>query len=506
MNQRVNQRSHMSSRRRRRLRRQRMQRIIVGAVAVVLLVAIGIAAFAALNPNSKISQLIRNTGKSPTEQSGGRVPGGAAAESTEETTTEASEEVLAARAQEERNAWIAEADRLAAGYDYDKAIAKIQEYPAYDTYPEMTEAISRYEATKATCVKWPNNGEITHIFYHTLIVDTSLAFDGDNRQDGYNEVMTTIDEFNKITLEMYNRGYVLVSIHDIAHIEVDENGVEHMVPGEIWLPEGKKPYVLSQDDVSYYHYMEYDGFATKLVISDDYKPINEYVQPDGTVVYGSFDMVPLIDDFVEEHPDAAYRGARGIIALTGYNGILGYRTDSCYETGEDLDAYQRDWLSRHPDFDLQKEREEAAAVAQCMMDNGWEFASHSWGHRQYGQIGQNDFNWDSQRWEDEVEPLLGGDVDIIIFAFGDDIGDWRPYAADNWRFQRLKSLGFDYFCNVDSTQYYVQINDNYMRMGRRNLDGQRMWEAISGGKDRLSDLFNASEVFDPARPTPVPLY
>mgnify|MGYP000718429092 FL=1 len=34
-------------------------------------------------------------------------------------------------------------------------------------------------------------------------------------------------------------------------------------------------------------------------------------------------MVPLIDRFVEEHPDFSYRGAKGIVALTGYNGILG---------------------------------------------------------------------------------------------------------------------------------------------------------------------------------------
>ena len=50
-------------------------------------------------------------------------------------------------------------------------------------------------------------------------------------------------------------------------------------------------------------------------------------------------MVPLIDRFVEEHPDFSYRGAKGIVALTGYNGILGYRTDSSYETRpDDLDA------------------------------------------------------------------------------------------------------------------------------------------------------------------------
>ena len=37
-------------------------------------------------------------------------------------------------------------------------------------------------------------------------------------------------------------------------------------------------------------------------------------------------MVPLIDAFVKKHPDFSYRGAKGTLALTGYNGVLGYRT------------------------------------------------------------------------------------------------------------------------------------------------------------------------------------
>lgn len=60
-------------------------------------------------------------------------------------------------------------------------------------------------------------------------------------------------------------------------------------------------------------------------------------------------MVPLIDRFVEEHPDFSYRGAKGIVALTGYNGILGYRTDQSYETRpDDLDANKVEWLDAHP--------------------------------------------------------------------------------------------------------------------------------------------------------------
>ena len=79
-----------------------------------------------------------------------------------------------------------------------------------------------------------------------------------------------------------------------------------------------------------------------------------------------------------------------------------------------------------------------------------------------GAISMEDFVTDTNKWDTEVAPLIGG-TDIILFPFGSDISDWRPYKDDNERFQYLKSKGFRYFCNVDSSQYYVQIGTDHMR-------------------------------------------
>jgi len=53
---------------------------------------------------------------------------------------------------------------------------------------------------------------------------------------------------------------------------------------------------------------------------------------------------------------------------------------------------------------------------------------------------------------------------------------------------------------VDSTKYWVQFGNTYMRQGRRNLDGYRMYY----NPEMLDDLFDANAVFDRSRPTPVP--
>ena len=83
--------------------------------------------------------------------------------------------------------------------------------------------------------------------------------------------------------------------------------------------------VLSQDDVSYYEYMDNSGFPSRLVVSNNNEIKNVYKEKDKEEI-GDFDMVPLIDAFVKKHPDFSYRGAKGTLALTGYNGVLGYRT------------------------------------------------------------------------------------------------------------------------------------------------------------------------------------
>ena len=225
---------------------------------------------------------------------------------------------------------------------------------------------------------------------------------------------------------------------------------------------------------------------------------NDYVEADGCVSVGDYDVAPLLDRFVEEHPDFSYRGAKGILALTGYNGILGYRTDISYATvPDDIDANKLEWLNAHPDFDFEKEKEEAKKVAQALKDEGWIFASHTWGHKNIQEVSMERLQTDTEKFKENVDPLIGG-TDIIIFAFGADLAQAEDYSGE--KFEYLKAQGYNYYCNVDSQKYFVQIRDNYFRMGRRNLDGYRMYY----NPEVLEDLFDASAVFDPARPVPVP--
>lgn len=462
---------------RKNLSRRHLQQLIgIGIVVLVALIILCVVIALTSKPSSG-----SGNGKNPTES---------------ELSTE---EILA----QKKATLIADADYLATTYDYDAAIAKIQSWEGYAEDEELSTKLAGYEATKASCVR-VNMEDVTHIFYHSLVVDPARAFDPNDYQGrGNYEWMTTVSEFNKITQEMYDRGYVLVGLHDLYRYETDEAGNQIMVENDIYLPEGKKAFVLSLDDLSYYHSYDNYGYAAKLILDENGDVINEYIDAEGNVHYGLYDCVPLLDKFVKDHPDASYRGAKGTVALTGYNGILGYRTDETYSLDNidnpDIDRNKREWLKAHPDFDLEKERAAAKEIADAMKANGWTFASHTWGHLRVGDKSLSTLKTDNEKWQRNIAPIVG-ETNIIIFAHGQDLGKWGDYDLSNEKVQYFMSQGFDVFCNVDSFEHRTHFGGTYLRQGRRNLDGIRFHYNLTGQQNNLSDLFDVTEIIDPERP------
>lgn len=402
----------------------------------------------------------------------------------EPTLTPEEEEVL--RIEEERKlieekikVTLEEANFLVLGYDYEGAMERIKNFDGnYEEHEELTSALGNIEAIVTTLDPlgaYDNIDQISHIFFHSLIADTSKAFDNDYKTKGYNYYMTTVSEFNEMMQQMYDAGYVLVSIHDVAKKVTNDDGTTSYKPGDIMLPKDKKPFVLSQDDVNYYEYMTGDGFATRIVIDENGRPSTEMLLEDGTRIVGDYDMVPALETFIAKHPDFSYKGARGILALTGYEGSMGYRTND----------------PTSPTYEEDKEK--VKEVAEVLKQWGWEFASHSYGHRNMGEASYNFTVKDTERWMEEVGSLIGP-TDIYIYPYGIEIEkNVSGYSSDKYKY--LKSLGFDYYCGVYKSPW-IQVHSGYVRMTRRPLDGQAMLQF----PERLTDLFDLSKVIDPARP------
>lgn len=396
---------------------------------------------------------------------------------------------------------------LAAGYDYDGAIDLLKAVPGYENSTDIMSLISSYEQQRDACVAADVN-TVPHIFYHSLVNEPDIAFNADilgkSAADGMNAWMTTVDEFDKITQQLYDNGYVYVRLRDLVTETVNADGSVSFAPNtHLMLPPGKKPIVLSVDDLSYYHSYEAASFPDKLVL-DEYGQVKcHYIRPDGTESVGDYDVVPRLNTFLAEHPDGAYHGARGLIALTGYNGVFGYRTDIDYEVKQNLVSDQAAWLEKHPEFSRDEDIASATVIADALKSEGWEFASHTWGHLSVTSHSVDTLREDNEKWIRNVQNIVGP-TDTIIFAHGNDIGDWTGYSSDNEKYAYYSSAGYHFFCNVDGSQpYWVQITGDYVRQGRIDLDGYMLYQASIGATTTTDHLIRASEIFDSRRPTPV---
>lgn len=516
------QRAAEERRRRRQKRRRRERNMKLAFAAVLLLIiaaavflfyqfvlkkdsrpvssgALGAAQTGSLSETAQPDIIIGTEGSDPSEAGNGTEQTPAAPETEAETEAET--------ASSETDDLLAQADLLAQGYDYDGAMELLKTIPDYEAITAVTQAISEYQTAKDACVAVDVN-TVPHIFYHSLINDPSAAFNvsvlGQGAVDGMNAWMTTVEEFDKITQQMYDNGYVFVRLRDLVVETVDENGTVHFEPNtQLMLPPDKKAVVLSVDDLSYYHSYEAASYPDKLVIDENGDVKCHYVKTDGTEEVGDFDVVPRLNTFLKEHPDGAYKGARGLIALTGYNGVFGYRTDTDYRDKANLMADQAKWLEEHPDFDFEGEIAEATKIADALKEEGWEFASHTWGHLSVTNKTAEQLKTDNDKWVNTVQNIVGP-VDTIIFAHGNDIGDWTDYSSDNEKYAYFNSAGYHFYCNVDSSQpYWVQIRDNYVRQGRIDLDGYQLYQSSQGLTTVLDNMFTASQVFDASRPTPV---
>ena len=217
---------------------------------------------------------------------------------------------------------------------------------------------------------------------------------------------------------------------------------------------------------------------------------NTYTDAAGKTVEGDYDCIPIIDDFVRAHPDFSYHGDKGSIGLTGYEGILGYRT-SVREYGDTAATHGA--------------QRQAKTVADAIKDEGWNFASHTWGHINLTRDSLSRIRRDAKRWDAEVRPLIGNTHELI-FPFGADIAGVAPYSSTNAKYAFLHRVEhFDYFFNVDASRdAWMQLTPGSLRQARIDIDGITLQRSLDGRTHVLDAFFNPRSTIDPHRPLPVP--
>ena len=296
-----------------------------------------------------------------------------------------------------------------------------------------------------------------------------------------------MEEFKGILQHLYDYGYILVGLEDISYApqpsgETADGDV--CSAKELRLPVGKKPLLLVQTNVNYYTYMidgngdgladkDGAGFASRMLVDDNGRITCEMVDSEGNTTQGAFDLVPILNDFIEGHPDFSYKGAKAILAPSGYDGIFGYRINPSFKTSKG-EAYYNEQVAG------------ATELVNALRAGGYELACYTYGNSAYGAISAGEIQTDLRSWASEITPVFGP-TNILVFAQNSQI---EEYTGS--KFNVLYNAGFRYFLGFDGT---ATVAPNHIRQSRILVTGSQMLENPS----IYNSFFNTDAVLDPLR-------
>lgn len=290
-------------------------------------------------------------------------------------------------------------------------------------------------------VAW--TGPVEELFFHPLVRRPELAFTPDKLGRGFADYFVTAREFRGILDGLWRNGWTLVDVHRAA-------------AGTVRLPVGRKPFVLSEDDVNYYDYFRGRGLASRLALDGG------RVRADFAGQLSDDDLVPLVDAEVAAHPEFSADGAKGVLALTGYQGLFGEH-----------------------DLNDPAARERVRTLVAALRATGWTMASHTFGHITLSKDSVRVIQRDTGLWLAMAGDLLGG-VDVLVYPFGA-----RPSLAG---VAVLRDAGFTIQLDIDVLATHALV-EGVIRMSRRHIDGYAFDQPR-----RLSPFFDVADVRDPLRP------
>ena len=403
----------------------------------------------------------------------------------------AQQQELANLAAEERDL-LARAEILAANYDYDGALALLNTFSGeMSLYPNISNRVTEYANAKNQLVAWDDPSQIVTLSFQMLVQDLYMGLKHADYAQAINRNFISTGEFSMILQQLYDNGYVLVRPSDFIDSMVADDGQIVYSSKTIYLPAGKKPLMLTETNVNYNTYLidsdgdkladkDGGGFASKLILDAAGNITCEMVNRDGQTVTGAFDLVPILDAFVEAHPDFSYRGAKAVLALTGYDGLFGHRTNPGAIEQFGQEAY--DEAIRN-----------ASAIAERLRETGYVLACYTYDNIAYGNESVSGMDDDLKRWNNEVVPILG-QIDILVFAQNSDITDGITYSGE--KYELLKTYGFNHFigfCEENNGMFYADTG--YVHQGRILVTGSNM----AYKSDWFAGMFTSNNILDPNR-------
>ena len=324
---------------------------------------------------------------------------------------------------------------------------------------------------KETCFHATNNlnfpshelynydGEIFSLSFNTLMAFPEKALgDNNNLSASFDESKITTTEFKNILYELYKNNYVLISINQI----IDSKTLEQI---PLKLPKNKKPILLVFDNVSYKSNYQNLGEIDKIII-DRNNNLATYTTKKSIQDRVAYDneFILILENFIKQFPDFSFNGAKGIIFLTGENGILGYNTN-------------------HKNASSKYESKRVSEVIKKLKSLGWQFGCNNYSYKLDSSLSDMEFAKDLSLWNAEVSPLIGT-TNLYAYPYGEN-------DENSSKQELLITSGFKIFFECGDPNPIQKVSDTY-HFYYYKINGK----ALRENTQILDKLFTCEKVYD----------
>ncbi|HHU53271.1 MAG TPA: hypothetical protein GXZ43_04245 [Clostridiaceae bacterium] len=349
----------------------------------------------------------------------------------------------------------------------------------FDAFPDQPEIIDKLQICndklQNRIVVWEKNVE--HIAVRPLTLDTERAKLGPYKTFAETGLLTP-KEFENLLNELYLHDYVLITGE--TYMNYPENYPQVLIPA------GKKPLVLIFDQYQYSTQYRESGSAEQLAYdSETNKFVSRLSADKPETEVENQDCISILENFIAEHSDFSFNGAKARIALTVNENILGYtineeQTQNIIQKKAELgleDYILTDKTDEEKNKFYQLQSNDLEIVISALKEHGFTFCNGTYSGDDLGFLSLADLEQNIEQWNATTKHYLG-EVPCLVFPGGSHVYN------DEEKFQYLLNSGYCTFYGEGPNTYNFYGNA-YIHFDFTSINGFTLVNAEQWNLDRF---------------------
>ncbi|NLN51273.1 MAG: hypothetical protein GX145_00465 [Clostridiaceae bacterium] len=357
----------------------------------------------------------------------------------------------------------------------------------FDAFPNESEITEKLQICND---KLPNQiktweGSVEHIAIRPLIVDVERAEQGPYKTFAETGLLTT-GEFEKLLSELYERDYVLISGETYMNYPEEYP--------QVIVPLGKKPLVMIFNQYQYSTQYKESGTAEQLFYEAETNQfLSRLVANKPETAVENKDAVSILNNFISEHTDFSFNGAKARISLTVDENVLGYtvseeQTQNTIQKTEEL-GLETYILADKTDEDKEKyyqlQSNDLQELITALKQHGYTFCNGTRNGSDLSAMSYAELVQNISSWNDLMIPYLGN-VSSLAFPGGANV------YHDVAKLEYLIDSGYCTFYGEGPNVYNFDGID-YLHFDFTSINGSTLSSAEHWNLDRFLDVADVME-------------